>query len=145
MKIRGWTQEDVKTIAAIEKRCFGDPWTEEMLGACMQYAWQQLFLAEEDGQVLGYGCLGVLFEDAEILNIAVDTPFRGRGIGETLLRAMHKKAKALGAQRVLLEVRVSNLPAIGLYEKLGYTRYGVREHYYEDGEDAFVMQAGLTE
>ena len=56
---------------------------------------------------------------------------------------MHEKAKALGARQSLLEVRVSNAPAIALYEKFGYERYGVRKNYYADGEDAFVMKTNL--
>ena len=59
------------------------------------------------------------------------------------MESMHEKAKALGAERMLLEVRVSNARAIGLYEKYGYCRYGLREHYYADGEDAYLMTKTL--
>jgi ribosomal-protein-alanine N-acetyltransferase len=81
----------------------------------------------------------VLFEDAEVHNIAVVEEHRGKGIAQTLMDTMHEKAKALGAERSLLEVRVSNTPAISLYEKNGYETYGVRASYYTDGEDAQVM------
>lgn len=143
MTLRAWEEQDLQTLSEMESRCFADPWTKSMLADTLKYPIYHTFLAEEGGQVCGYACLIVVFEDAEIANIAVDAPYRGRGIGESLLTAMHEKAKALGAVQSLLEVRVSNAPAISLYEKQGYTRYGVRKHYYADGEDAFVMKKML--
>lgn len=143
MIIRPWEQKDIATIAEIERKSFSDPWTAEMLADTLRFPVYHTFLAEEGGQVCGYGCLIVLFEDAELANIAVAPDHREKGIAKALMESMHEKAKALGAQRVLLEVRVSNAKAIGLYEKYGYHRYGVRERYYADGEDAYLMTKTL--
>lgn len=143
MTVRAWTEEDVKEIARLEAECFSDPWTEGMLADTLRFPIYHTFLAEEGGQVCGYACLISLFEDAEVANVAVDAPFRGRGIGKALMDAMHERARSLGATQCLLEVRVSNVAAIGLYKKYGYVRYGVRKNYYEDGEDAFVMKKTL--
>ncbi len=140
MTVRAWTEKDIPAIAEMERRCFADPWTEGMLADALKFPVYHTFLAEEGGQVCGYACLIAVFEDAEVANIAVDIPYRGRGIGELLLNAMHERAKSLGGKQSLLEVRVSNVPAIRLYEKHGYERYGVRKKYYADGEDAFVMR-----
>ncbi len=127
----------------MEQSCFSDPWSKEMLSDCLRYPYYRTFVAEEGGQVCGYGVLIVLFEDAEVANIAVGNAFRGRGIGKALLREMHAQAKALGATRALLEVRKSNGVAIALYEKFGYAAYGERKGYYEDGEDALLMECAL--
>ncbi len=143
MTIRPWEEKDLKTLSEMESRCFSDPWTKEMLADVLRYPFYNSFLAEEGGQVCGYACLISLFEDAEVANVAVDVPFRGRGIGKALMDAMHERARSLGATQCLLEVRVSNVAAIGLYKKYGYVRYGVRKNYYEDGEDAFVMKKTL--
>ena len=143
MKIRAWEQSDLTEIAQMEARCFSDPWSEDALASVLRYAWQHSFLLEDEGQVCGYGCLLCLFEDAEIANIAVDIPFRGKGYGGALLGAMLEKAKSLGASRALLEVRVSNATAIRLYEKFGFVKYGERKRYYEDGEDAALMEKKL--
>lgn len=143
MILRALQRKDVAKIVEAEKRCFSDPWDERAFFAELDNPFCHCILAEEGGQVCGYACLIVLFEDAEIGNIAVDLPYRGRKIGQLLLDAMHERAKACGAKRSLLEVRVHNLPAISLYEKNGYERYGVRAKYYEDGEDAFVMKKTL--
>ena len=139
MILRALQRKDVAKIVEAEKRCFSDPWDERAFFAELDNPFCQGSLAEEGGQVCGYCCLFVLFEDAEVHNIAVDIPFRGRGVAKELMDAMHEKAKSLGAERSILEVRVSNTPAIGLYTKYGYERYGVRTGYYPDGEDALVM------
>ncbi len=143
MDIRGWTKEDVEKIAEMEERCFTDPWSKEMLFDCLRYPYYHTFVAEEGGQVCGYGVLILLFEDGEVANIAVDAPFRGRGIGGALLEAMHRRTKGLGGTRALLEVRESNAPAVALYERFGYRAYGRRSRYYADGEDAILMQTEL--
>ncbi len=145
MEIRAWTKKDVEIVAEMEKRCFADPWSKEMLLDCLRYPYYHTFVAEEGGQVCGYGVLIALFEDGEVANIAVDAPFRGKGVGRAILEAMHQKARALGGTRALLEVRESNAPAIALYERFGYRPYGRRKGYYADGEDAILMQAALAE
>ena len=97
-------------------------------------------LFEEAGQVCAYACETVLFEDAEILNVAVAPSFRRRGLGKALLLALEEYAKKQGAERLLLEVREGNVSARGLYDSFGFSAFGVRKNYYEDGENAVVMQ-----
>ena len=143
MIIRAWEEKDIPAIADIENKSFADPWTEEMLSDTLRFPVYHTFLAEEGGQVCGYGCLILLFEDAELANIAVAPTHRGQGVGKLLMEKMHDYAKTFGAERMLLEVRVSNQSAIGLYERYGYEKYGLRENYYADGEDAYLMQRSL--
>jgi ribosomal-protein-alanine N-acetyltransferase len=141
--IRRWEEKDVAKIAEMEQRCFKDAWSEAMLRESFSNPLTHCFLVEEGGQVCGYCCLFVLFEDAEVLNIAVDESHRGKGYAKQMMGQMHACAKTLGAERCLLEVRVSNAPAIALYKGFGYQSYGVREKYYADGESAYVMQTAL--
>ena len=144
MILRAWERKDVDTIAEMEKRCFPqDAWTKGMLSELLDSPYEWAVLAEEGGLVCGYACLFTLFETADLMNIAVDEPFRGRGIACLLIEALHKKAKELGAERVMLEVRVSNAPAIALYQKYGYEKIAVRKNYYGNGEDADIMQKML--
>ncbi len=143
MKLRRWEEKDIETIAKMEQRCFRDPWTKQMLLDSLRLPIYHCFLVEDEGQVCGYATMIVLFEDAQIGNIAVDIPFRGRGISKLLMEELHTTAKSLGAEQMLLEVRVSNDAALGLYEKYGYEKYGIRAKYYADGEDAFVMRKTL--
>ena len=143
MEIRAWEEKDISVIAEMEKRCFSDAWTEGMLYDSYRLPIYRCFLAEEGGQVCGYCIVIVLFEDAEVANIAVDAPHRGRGIAKALMEKMHTEARLAGAQQSLLEVRVSNENAIKLYERFGYERYGKRARYYADGEDALLMRKEL--
>lgn len=143
MQVRSWEQKDITKLAEMERRCFSDPWTEQMLADTLKLPVYHGFLVEEQGEILGYASMIVVCEDAEVGNIAVDLPFRGRGLSKVLMDAMHERAKSLGATQCFLEVRVSNAVAISLYEKYGYEKYGVRAKYYADGEDAFVMKKSL--
>ena len=143
MIVRAWEEKDISAICKIERESFSDPWSEGMFLDTLRFPVYHTFLVEDGGQVCGYGCLIILFEDAELANIAVAPTYRGRGVGKLLMEKMHAYAKSLGAERMLLEVRVSNQSAIGLYEKYGYEKYGLREHYYADGEDAHLMQKSL--
>jgi len=75
-----------------------------------------------------------------LVSIAVLEPYRGRGIGKALLRrTIDVMDKVYGVEAIYLEVRVSNLRAIGLYEKFGFKRVKTIKSYYRDGEDAYVM------
>jgi Acetyltransferases len=81
-----------------------------------------------------------------VVSIAVLENYRRRGIGkQLLLSSMQKMREAYGAEEVYLEVRVSNYPAISLYEKLGYRKVKLLKHYYADGEDAYLMAKSLVE
>lgn len=143
MTIRSWEEKDIDILAEMEQRCFRSPFTKQMLLDTLKFPLYQTFLVEEGGQVCGYASMMVLFERAEVANVAVDIPFRRRGFGKILMDAMHERAKVLGAEESLLEVRVSNAPAIALYEGYGYARFGIRERYYPDGEDAILMRKEL--
>lgn len=144
MQLRSWEEKDLPLLAEIEDRCFPcDAWSQGMLSEVLKAPYQWSVLAEKDGEIYGYACMVSLFETAELLNIAVDTAYRGRGIGERLLTAVHDQAKERGAERILLEVRASNAPAIALYEKHGYIKIAVRKRYYANGEDADIMEKKL--
>lgn len=140
MIAREWKKSDIAQIAEIEKQCFSDPWSEQAFESSMNTPFFYGLLFEEGGQVCAYACEMVIFEDAEILNIAVAPSFRRRGLGKELMLALENYAKNKGAERLLLEVREGNLAARGLYEKQGFLAFGVRKNYYKDGENAIVMQ-----
>ncbi len=143
MRIRKWEEADISTLVETERRCFSDPWTEQMFSDCLKLPVYHCFLAEEDEKIVGYSVLIAVCEDADVANIAVDPPFRGKGIAKALMETMHGQAKSSGATQCFLEVRVSNVAAIALYRAYGYETCGLRKGYYADGEDAFVMKKTL--
>jgi ribosomal-protein-alanine N-acetyltransferase len=90
--------------------------------------------------LVGYAGLWLAVDEAHVTTIAVAPQHRGRSVGELLLNGLIDQALDLQADRITLEVRVSNLPAQGLYAKYGFTVAGKRSRYYTDnGEDALIM------
>lgn len=85
----------------------------------------------------------VLAPEAELHLIGVAPPFRGRGLARRLLLACQAEARALGAERLYLEVASRNAPALGLYLRQGFTVVGRRRGYYRDGDDALLLALGL--
>ena len=139
MNGRVWTMNDLDAIAALEKECFADPWSRRMLADSFLSDRFYGVLLEEDGGIVAYGGVSVVFEDAEIQLIAVSEMFRRCGRGTKILSDLPAIAKARGAKRAFLEVRVSNASAQILYLKNGFRGLYCRTRYYPDGEDAVVM------
>jgi len=138
---------DVERIAAIERRCYPTPWHAnayytELNNACAVY-----LVARVAGEVVGYGGMWVVMDEAHITTLAVDPPHQGRKIGERLLHALLEEAILRGAQRATLEVREYNQVAQNLYRKYGFREAAMRRSYYSDnGENAIVMWAeGIAE
>lgn len=140
MELRAWTKEDIDQIAALESVCFSDPWTKEMLLKSFVSPIFYSVLIEEQGEIWGYACETVMFEDAEIAIVAVAPKHRKKGLGKLLMERLENIAISLGAEQTFLEVRKSNAAALALYEGFGFEKIRTRERYYADGEDAFVMR-----
>ncbi len=140
MTLRPWKYSDIFKIAQLERDCFPDePWSFQTLATCFQTPAFRGVLAEEDGEIVGYGSVTVAADSADIENIAVAEPFRRCGTGTKILNELEKIALEGGAQKVFLEVRVSNAAAMLMYLKNGYVGVHARTRYYSDGEDCLVM------
>ncbi|MBQ8323037.1 MAG: ribosomal protein S18-alanine N-acetyltransferase [Clostridia bacterium] len=139
MTVRAWTEGDLPEIGRIEAECFKDPWCVAMWRGTFTRSDFTGFVLEENGALVGFAAATVLFEDAELLRIAVYKNERGKGHGGKLLDTLLENAKARGAEKMFLEVRESNATARGLYESRGFIATGVRKKYYADGEDAVAM------
>ena len=92
----------------------------------------------------GYICMYTALDEGEITNVAVDEKDRGRGVGQALLKEAFKCAKRKGLEKIFLEVRESNVPAIELYKKTGFEKTGIRRGFYRNPtEDALLMMKEL--
>ena len=117
----------IPQIAALERLCFSEPWSEKSLSEEIENPAAYFIAAVENGAVLGYD------------NIAVLPAHRGRGIGRALTAALVGHARAGGAF-ITLEVRASNVPAVSLYASLGFEKAGVRRDFYKaPREDALIF------
>lgn len=144
MTVMPMAERHLAALAGIEKTCFHAPWSESMLRE--ELGKGIFFVAERDGQAVGYvGCQTVL-DEGYITNVAVSPDYRRQGIARTLIDALAVQARARELAFVTLEVRASNAPAIALYEGAGFVRVGVRKDFYTaPTEDAVLMTLFLRE
>ena len=144
MLVRKMRPEDVAAVAEIEKECFSQPWSEKSFDESISRA-DTIFLVCEDEIITGYIGMYVSFDEASITNVAVSQKFRKQGMGELLVSNAKLAAKDVNAEMIFLEVRVSNVPAISLYEKMGFEKLGVRKNFYDTPkEDAYIMRCSLV-
>lgn len=138
--IRPMQASDLPAVAKLENKYFSVPWSGHVLKQSLEKPEYLFFVASEKGEAVGYGGMLKVLEEGDILNIVVDERFRGRGIGRKLTQALLEEGKRQGMQAFTLEVRVSNTPAIRLYESLGFVSEGIRKRFYERPvEDALIM------
>lgn len=134
-------EEDLDQVLEIERRSFPQPWLRQHfideLGS--QYAFP-LSAFDPSGRLVGYICPMQLLDEGHILDVAVDPGLRGAGVGRLLVQRVLDDCRAANASFVSLEVRESNLSAISLYRKMGFEEVGRRKRYYENGEDALMME-----
>ena len=145
-EISPMTDDDITEIAEIEKECFSTPWSEDALRSELSNDGAVFLKAVTDGEIAGYIGMHTVLDECYIANIAVKNKFRRRGIGETILYSAEKEALSKGCSFISLEVRVSNTPAIRLYEKLGYISQGQRKNFYSNPtENALIMTKTFSE
>lgn len=136
---------DVAYVAALEAYIHAAPWTPGNFRDALA-AGYCASVGEREGRIIAYGVLMLAPGEAQILNLSVVPDARREGVGRRLLRRFIDDARRLGAEQVFLEVRVSNAPAIALYEAEGFAAVGRRECYYPPRaadavrEDALVMR-----
>ena len=140
MKIRELTAADVEAVSRIEQETFSMPWSPRDFLEMVEADYAYYYVAEVEGEIVG--CCGIrnIAGEGEITNVVVASGFRGRGIGRMLMEHMLTEAPYHGIGDCTLEVRVSNIPAIHLYESLGFKSEGIRPGFYEKPkEDAMIM------
>jgi [ribosomal protein S18]-alanine N-acetyltransferase len=133
--------DDLPAVQAIERASFSTPWPSHAYRSELETNRLASYLvARIDGQVVAYGGIWLMVDEAHITTFAVHPGWRRRSIGGRLLLAMLDLARERRAREATLEVRLSNLPARRLYERYGFRPVGLRPGYYSDNhEDALVM------
>ncbi|AWB76986.1 ribosomal-protein-alanine N-acetyltransferase [Stenotrophomonas maltophilia] len=147
VSLRALRESDLNAVMAIELRGYPFPWTRGIFIDCLRAGYPGLAM-ERDGLLVGYGVLSIAADEAHVLNICIDPLAQSRGLGRQLLRALVQLAADRGAQRVFLEVRPSNTPALALYHSEGFNEIGRRPRYYpaaQGREDAVVMAIELVD
>jgi ribosomal-protein-alanine N-acetyltransferase len=138
LKIRRLSYGDLPSVIAIERRSFPTPWSLAMFVLELSKPTGICLAAEDETGLIGYVVCARYDEVWHLMNVAVTAEQRRRGVATELLDRLFEEAGS--DARYTLEVRVSNLPAITMYERRGFRSAGRRRSYYHDnGEDALIM------
>ena len=145
-EIKNLTVDDVPEMMQMERQAYAFPWTENVLKDCLQGAYLCRGLMLE-GVLCAYAILSVAVGECHILNVCVSPNVQGKGIASDFLRKLLDEAVEWDAEIAFLEVRNSNVAALALYSKLGFSEIGRRKGYYRNGdsrEDALVLSLPLV-
>ena len=155
VEIRDAIARDLARIIEIERIAYATPWSLKSFERELTLPFSRTVVASlrasklpfQDAaageDVVGFLCRWLVADECHILNIAVDTDYRRRGVGFFLLNSTIAEAIAKQAICVTLEVRRANFAARQLYRKLKFEERRLRKHYYGPGEDAIVMELEL--
>ena len=140
MIIRTMQKGDVAAVAALEAQIFPMPWSAAGFADTLPREDIIFLVAYEQDELLGYVGIYCTLDEGEITNVAVAPAARRRGIARALLTELKQQLACRNVARIVLEVRVSNEPAIRFYEQMGFSVLGVRKNFYEKPtEDAYIM------
>ena len=145
VRIAPMTLDDLPSVRRIEADAFAVPWPRDAYRAEIEdnRVASYIVARDDEGFVLGFAGMWVIFDEAHITTVAVDRERRGQRVGQRLVLALIDLAVERGARWMTLEVRPSNTLAIALYRKFGFREVALRKRYYSDnGEDATIMWSG---
>lgn len=144
--MRSMATGDIDGVLEIERVSFAAPWTRGMFEETLSSPVAASYIVEQAGKIVGYIIFYAAAREIHVMNIAVHPGLRQRGLASWMMSRIIGLARKSSAEVCFLEVRESNIPARGLYEKLGFKPVGKRKGYYrETGEDAIVMQLALDD
>ncbi len=126
LRLRAMVADDIERILPIELASFPDAWSPGVFADELVAPRRAWIVAEQADEIMGFGGIAALGDEAHVMNLAVRPDHRGEGIGRKLLERLMQCAIELGPELLTLEVRESNRAAIGLYESVGMTLLGRR-------------------
>ncbi len=131
----------VQQIAALEKECFTDPWSDASIASELTNPLSLWLVALDGDRVVGYVGSQSVLDGADVMNLAISAQYRRQGIARKLMLLLQERLREKGVFMLALEVRVSNTAAISLYESMGFCQVGRRPRYYTNPrEDAFILR-----
>lgn len=131
----------IPAVARLEMENFSLPWSENVLRSELSNPLALWLVAMDEGEVVGYVGAQIVPDEADMMNLAVDEKYRRMGIGKALVDQLVERLQEHCVRSLTLEVRVSNQPAISLYESMGFFVVGKRPKYYQKPkEDALILR-----
>lgn len=141
---------DLDVVYCIEQAAHRAPWSKDIIHYCLMASYDcRVLCLKNDAheKIIAFYISRTEEADAHLLNICILPEYQGQGLGMFLMTHYLNKLKALGVDEALLEVRPSNFIALSLYDKLGFVKIGIKEHYYKDiigTENAWVLSLNLA-
>ncbi len=135
--IRDFKKEDVDCVYKIIEENFPRPWIKEQI--LLENIFSYKVVLEKEGKVIGVLFGEIIYEEANILLIAVKKEFQGKGFGKLLLEHFIEICKNKNTKKIFLEVSTDNKKAVNLYKRYGFKDFSIRKKYYSDGSDAYLM------
>lgn len=144
--LRPMLEADLDAIMQIEPTIYSHPWTRGNFNDSLKVG-HNAWVMTQDNEIVGYAVIMIVLDEAHLLNISIAAPYQKQGLGRMLLMYLIDQAKALKTENMFLEVRVSNVSAIALYEDVGFVEMSIRRGYYpasKGREDAVLMGLALS-
>ncbi len=144
IEIRKMMDYDLHKVIAIERKSYDFPWSDVVIKDCLTNKYD-CYVAGNDS-ILGYMISKITDQDSHILNLTIDSDYRGLGIGSSFIDLMIKECKLHRSKYIYLEARISNTIARNLYQKFAFRSIGIRKNYYKNKsgrEDAIVYRRNL--
>lgn len=146
MLIRSMTINDLEEVVKIEKDLYKTPWNEKQYRYELEEnEFSYVFILEHDNVIVGYYGFWVMFEECDITKVSIRKEFQGMKLSNILMEDCFVRVKALGCNKINLEVRTTNERAINLYKKHGFEDVIIRKNYYGKNEDALILSKVLEE
>jgi ribosomal-protein-alanine N-acetyltransferase len=124
------SENHIESVAELEAQCFTSPWSHYAFLSELSNSYAYYIVAEQNGIILGFAGIHIIYDEGYITNIAVAQSHRRKGIAEALLNAIEKHAIAKGVALITLEVRETNFGAIKLYQNHFFKEVGIRKDFY---------------
>ncbi len=147
VSLRPMSYSDLPQVLVNERAAYSHPWTEGIFRNCIHSEYEN-WVIDCDGILYGHAVLSFTLDEAHLLNICIAPGYQKNGLGRRVLDFVIERAQRGGAKSLFLEVRVSNEPAVLLYESTGFREVGRRRGYYPAArgrEDALVMMLPLAD
>ncbi|MBL4953458.1 ribosomal protein S18-alanine N-acetyltransferase [Neobacillus sp. OS1-32] len=134
-------EDDIDQVLEVEHASFTLPWSREAFyNELHNNQFAVYIVIEHDKRVVGYCGAWMIVDEAHVTNVAILPEYRGKKLGDAMMRYLMELARLKGVRTMTLEVRVTNHIAQSLYRKMGFQNGGIRKNYYSDNqEDALVM------
>ncbi len=147
IQIKEVTLQDIESIVVLENELYDKPWKSKDYEYELKdnpFAYYLKMVDGDSQEIMGYIGFWIKFEQAEITKVSIAKKFQGYKLSKLLMADAEKRIRMAGCENITLEVRVSNIKAIHLYQSFGYQVATIRSKYYENGEDAYLMLKELS-